>query len=252
MTHEEFRIRYYEVGPDGAVPLHTLCNYFQEAAGLDAHTLEVGAEDLAAQGVAWIITRMQLAPLAKATAGSRLTVHTWHSASDKLLSRREFRITTDKGEIVLKGTSWWLLMDLTTRRLARTPQSLLDRNPPTPEYVIAEHNPKAPDFAATRPIAKLNVLLREEDIDSNAHVNNTHFTAWAIESTPPGISQTRALKELVITFKNECFAKEQITVSVYAAPPENDIGQANGIAFWHMLRRESDGKETARVYTRWE
>ena len=247
MTHEEFRIRNYETGPDGAVPLHTLCDYFQEAAGLDAHKLAFGAEDLDG-GVTWVLTRMQLAPLAKVPAGSLLTAHTWHSFSDKLYSRREFYITNEKNETVLKGSSWWVLIDMKTRRLTRTAQRLLDMNPGTPDYVLAEHNPKAPDFTGVEPAAVMPVIVRDEDIDVNAHVNNTHFTAWAIESTPHEVAGALSLKELIVTFKNECRAKDRLTMFVHKLP-----GQAGGAAaFWHILVRENDGKECARIYTRWE
>lgn len=249
MTHEEFRIRYYEVGPDGAVPLHTLCDYFQEAAGLDAHTLSFGSEDLVGSGVTWVLTRMQLVPLVKASVGAKLTVHTWHSVSDKLLSRREFYITNEKGETVLKGSTWWLLIDIHTRKLTRTPQSLLDRNPSSPEFVLAEHNPKAPDFSGVAPAVSLPIIVRDEDIDSNAHVNNTHFTAWAIESTSAEVAGRLTLRELVITFKNECFSKDKLKMAVYKIAAE---GEGSATTFWHMLVRESDGKETARIYTRWE
>jgi len=250
MTHEEFRIRYYELGPDGAVPLHTLCDYFQEAAGLDARTLACGYEDLAGSGVTWVLTRMQITPLAKATVGSRLTVHTWHSVSDRLFSRREFYITNEKNETIVKGSTWWLLIDIATRKMTRTPQSLIDANPPRPEFVLAEHNPKTPDFSGIAPVLTLPIIVRDEDIDTNGHVNNTHFTAWAIESAPREITGNLDLKELVITFKHECFSKGKLKMSVYPLPAETETGAAT--ALWHLLARESDGKECARIYTRWE
>jgi acyl-ACP thioesterase len=247
MTHEDFRIRYYEAGPGGAVPLHTLCDYFQEAAGLDAHTLSFGAEDLiAANGVTWVLTRMQLEPLAKATVGAILTVHTWHSFSDKLFSRREFYMENEKKEIVLKGTTWWVLIDMNTRRLARTPESLLAMNPAAPNHVLTEHNPKTPNFTGMTPVTTLPIIVRDEDIDSNAHVNNTHFIAWALESAPKEIAEKLTLKELVITFKNECFSKDKLTLSVYEIPA------SAGKACWHILTREQDGRENARIYTWWE
>ena len=248
MTHEEFRVRYYELGPDGAVPLHKLCDYFQESAGIDAHMLAFGSEDL--DGTTWVLSRMQLVPVmpAKAAGGSTFTVHTWHSFSEKIMARREFYITNEQGETVLKGATWWLLMDLATRKLTRIPQMLLDMNPPVPEFVVDEHNPKLPAPGDKQPLATLPIIVRNEDIDSNAHVNNTHFTAWALESVPSEIAEKLTLKELVITFKNECFSKDQLTMTVR----EEALAEgATGKAFWHVLTRENDGRESARVYTRW-
>ena len=132
-------------------------------------------------------------------------------------------------------------MDIQKRRLTRTPQRLLDGHEALPVDLEPEENFKAP-LPADAPASTLEILTREEDLDLNAHVNNTHYAAWAIQSVPLAAREGKKLDRLLVSFKNECRAGEKITVGVYPCAPN---------AFWLTLTRQSDGKEAARVYTRW-
>ncbi len=239
MLEESFKTMYSETGADGSVPLWKFLYRFQEAAGDDAKSLNFGNGDFG--NLVWILTRMQIFVLKPALAKETLKLKTWHCFTDKLTSRREFLFSNEKGEEVVKGASWWLLMNLDTRKISRMPQSLIDMNASIQGPMFEEGSFKMPDIEGKTPDAVLQIVTREEDIDSNRHVNNTHFTAWAIESAP--VRKEAKLKELRITFKSECFEKDKINISVY---------KETETSFWHILTRESDGKEAARICTAWE
>lgn len=240
MLEEKFKVQYSEIGADGSIPLWKVLNRFQEAAGDDAKSMNFGNGDFDTNLV-WILTRMQMFCGKKAAAKEELNFKTWHCFSDKLTSRREFTFKNAAGEPVVTGASWWLLMNLDTRKITRMPQRLIDMNGAIDGPMFEEGDFKMPAFEGVLPVATMPVIVRAEDIDSNRHVNNTHFTAWAIESAP--LHGKGELKELRISFKNECFEKDKITVNVYAVNEES---------FWHVLVREADNKEVARVYTAWQ
>ena len=109
------------------------------------------------------------------------------------------------------------------------------------EELEPEENFKA-SLPGDTPSHTLEIITREEDLDLNAHVNNTHYAAWAIQSVPPQIRAGKRLDRILLSFKNECRSGEKILVGVFPCG-EN--------AFWHTLIRQSDGKEAARIYTRW-
>ena len=93
MTQEEYKARYYEVGPNGQVPLWTLQNYFQQSASTDAHTLSFGLEELFPKGLGWVVTKLQMEFLRPVTLQDTFVVKTWHCLSDRLQSRRDFEIS---------------------------------------------------------------------------------------------------------------------------------------------------------------
>jgi acyl-ACP thioesterase len=102
---------------------------------------------------------------------------------------------------------------------------------------------KNPSFEGVTPVLSTDVLSRLEDIDPNGHVNNTHFSAWAIGAVPREVRDAKQLADFFINFKAEVMPGDKITVNTYAQ---------EGGAYWHILIREGDNKEIASVYTAWK
>jgi acyl-ACP thioesterase len=100
-----------------------------------------------------------------------------------------------------------------------------------------------PSFEGKQPVTEVIIRTRNEDIDVNSHVNNIHFTAWALEGVPENISGVMTLKEAAVIFRNEARKGEEITVKTF------DNGNNT---FWHILTRNSDGKEISSAYTAWQ
>ena len=57
-----WQVRSYECGPDGMATLPTICNYLQEAAGLNAEALAFSKSDFEAAGenISWVLTRLKV------------------------------------------------------------------------------------------------------------------------------------------------------------------------------------------------
>jgi medium-chain acyl-[acyl-carrier-protein] hydrolase len=243
MYEAVYKVRYHEVGPDGAVPLWVLQNYFQEAAGIDAHSFAFGWEELSPKGIAWVLTRMQFKLSKKLLNPQEVKIKTWHTVAEKVQSRRDFIIYDAQGGEVARGASWWLILDLGARKIRRLPKELIDMNPANPPPCMEYREMRAPSFESRRPLSAVSVIARLEDIDTNGHVNNTHFTAWALSGVPAHIRASLRLEDVFINFKAEIMESNNITVKTY------DIGSG---AYWHILTRESDGKEISAVYTLWK
>ncbi|MDR1123367.1 MAG: hypothetical protein LBL61_01905 [Elusimicrobiota bacterium] len=242
MTEENFKVRYYEEDARGALPLWVLQNYFQEAAGIDAHKLSFGSEEFGPQGIAWVLTKMQFKFTAAAKNAQSVKVKTWHHVCEKIQSRRDFIMYDDKGAEICKGVSWWVIIDLAKRRIMRLPQALIDLNPVNPPAVMESAQMKAPDFTGQTPLNNYEIIVRLEDIDSNGHVNNTHYSAWALEGVPEDVRNSKRLDDVFINFRNEALQGDKITIKTYACGDN---------AFWHILTREADGKEIVSIYTTW-
>jgi len=241
--HEEiFKIRNYETDARGMLPLWTLQNYFQEAAGIDARKLAVGREEFGPQGIAWVLTKMQFKFTAAAKDIAAIKVKTWHHVCERIQSRRDFIMFDETGAEICKGISWWVILDLEKRKIMRLPQSLIDLNPTNPAAVMEGSQMKAPDFTGKTPLNSYEIIARMEDIDSNGHVNNVHYSAWALAGMPADVYNSKRLDDVFINFKNEAMQGDKITVATYAEG-------ANG--YWHILTRGADGKEIAQVYTTW-
>lgn len=243
MTTEEYKARYYEVGPDNKVPLWTLQNYFQQAACIDAHTLSFGLEELFPKGLGWVITKLQMEFLKPLNLEDTFVVKTWHTLSDRLQSRREF-VFSVKGEVIARGTSFWVMIDLNERKMVRTPQAFLDSNATNPKPLDIELNPfKRPQIEGVELLNSNLVKVRLEDLDTNGHANNTHFSAWCLGALPESEVQNLAIKDFIINFKAEALRDDEIDSLVYKTADNT---------YTHILKRRSDGKEIATALSIWQ
>lgn len=242
MLIENFNIRYSELGADGFLPVWALQNYAQQAAAIDAKSFSAGWEDLALQGCAWVLIKLEFEIKSKISNIQTLQVKTWHTYSDRLKSRRDFVFLNEKGEETACALSWWLILDLKKKKIIRTPDKMLDKKSGC-ILAMEENEIKQPKFEDAQPVSEFEITARLEDMDLNGHVNNTHFTAWAIEGVSKEISSRKSLKNLVINFKSELLQGEKIKIKTYGF---------GDLSFWHILSRESDTKEIASAYSKWE
>ena len=243
MTTEEYKARYYEVGPDNKVPLWTLQNYFQQAACIDAHTLSFGLEELFPKGLGWVITKLQMEFLKPLNLEDTFVVKTWHTLSDRLQSRREFVFSVN-GEVIARGTSFWVMIDLNERKMVRTPQAFLDSNATNPKPLDIELSPfKRPQIEGVELLNSNLVKVRLEDLDTNGHANNTHFSAWCLGALPESEVQNLAIKDFIINFKAEALRGDEIDSLVYKTADKT---------YTHILKRRSDGKEIATALSIWQ
>ena len=238
MLTKPFDIRYDELDTHAHIGPVTLLRYFQEAAALDAASFAFGWEQLQEKNLAWVLTHMQLEMLGEPAPKQTVSARTWHAFSDKLLSRREFEFTDQDGKPLARGASWWALIDVTKRRLTKSPAELLALNPAEPQFITQEENFKRALPPNAPQTGEAVIYVRREDLDLNGHVNNTHYAAWALEAVPEG----KRLHKLLIHFKNESRAGAVIPSAAYA---ENEQ------ILHHRLIRQSDGKEAAHAITFW-
>jgi len=241
MTEESFKVRYHEMDAESKIPLWVLINYFQESAAEDAHSLSFGWEEFAPKGIAWVVTKFEIKLLKEIQGIQNIKVKTWHCSSDKIQSRRDFVMYNQAGEEIAQGVSWWVILDLEKRRIVRNPPDLMARK--GLPCIMESSKVRAPKFDGQMPVKTSEIIARLEDIDSNAHVNNAHFSAWAIDCLPQEVRQNSVLKELVINYKAEVKLGDTVTAKAYA--------DGDG-AYWHILTRPADGKEIASVHSVWQ
>jgi len=236
-----FTVHTYEVDAFGQLAVPALAGFLAETAARHATALGVGVEALAARGLAWVLVRQRLEILRTPGLHEELEVETWPSGVERLAALRDFRVRGGDGAEVARAASQWFVLDLATRR-PRPPLEVLDAARFRVEV------PHALSFAD----GKLRALERWErerrfhtryaDIDRNLHVNNGSYLGWAIEAMPREAWQSLRLAALDVEFRAEC--------TLGSAVLSRLLPSGEG-AYLHGIVREEDGRELARVATRW-
>ena len=238
---EPFAVHTYEVDAFGLLAVPALAGFLAEAAGQHAEALGVGLPDLMPRGFTWVLVRQRLEVLRPPRLGDALEVETWPAGIERYAALRDFAVRRADGVEVARATSQWLVLDLSTRRPVK-PEAVLDRarfDVQVP-HAVAFADGKLP--ALERWEREQRFHVRYADIDLNLHVNNVSYLAWALEALPRAVWESARLAAVEVQYLAEGLLGSAVL---------SRLASAGEGAFAHAIVREEDGKELARVTTRW-
>jgi acyl-ACP thioesterase len=236
-----FTVHTYEVDAFGQLAVPALTGFLGEAAGHHATALGVGLDVLMARGLTWVLVRQRIEVLRAPRLHEELEVETWPSGVDRLAALRDFRVRGMDGSELARAASQWYVLDLATRR-PRPPREVLDaarfRIEVPHALALGDHKLGALE----RWDRERRFHVRYADIDRNLHVNNGSYLAWATEAMPREVWESSRLAALEVQYRAECTLGSAVLSRVL---------QAGDGAYLHGIVREEDGKELARMATRW-
>ena len=179
---KEYRVHVYETGPDSKLNLYSLFNYMQDIASDHAVKLGFGRDDLMRDNRFWVLSRIYAIITEWPVWGDSIIVKTWPNGTDKLFALRNYEVKFPDGRHIASGTSSWLILDLTTKKVQR-PDSILS------QYIFNLHNERSPIRYATKidPAAENGqvsplIRIKVSDLDVNLHTNNVRYLKLACDS----------------------------------------------------------------------
>ncbi len=231
----EFRVESGDCLTEMKASLACLCNKLQEAAGLHANSLGLGIGDLQAAGFTWVLTRLSIRAHRYPAWDETIYVTTWPCGTrGKLVALRHFIVTDSAGNRIAEASSEWLYIDLGSLRPAKLPESFVGRVPADTYQLDIGQNEKF--FEPQRPevLGAVSHTVRRHDIDANRHVNNIHYTEWALESLPEELFFRQAPASFDICYKQSAHLGDTIISGTETAP---DLPAGTYI---HRITRASD------------
>lgn len=204
---EHFKIRASEVDFNGKATLPALCSLFQEVAGNHALKLNFDISQLHKQNLTWVLHRMDIKIDRFPKWRDTITIETWPAAGDALRAYRDYRILDEDGKQIGACLSYWMMMNLETRRPTRMPQEVLDLRLNEIEHVMPIKTSRMKPFEESDKQGKLSV--RKSDLDMNQHVNNARYVEWMMELYNE--KEARSIHEIDIMFMKESVAGDELT-----------------------------------------
>ena len=240
LFEKEFAVQYYETDQRGFARPVALLNYLQSAAGDHAALLGVAVADLRKSGHTWVLSRLHLAMERYPRVGDSVRIRTWPVSRMKVFTVRDFELFDGEGKLLGRATTSWAVLNLKTRR----PAQLVDVLAPYPLHPERALN----DAFSTLPLLEqpgyeLRLPVLRSDLDINRHVNNTVYAGWALETIPDEVDDTCRLAAIEIGFRAEALYGDTIIARTART------GDAD--CYLHCIENASDGRELARLRTRW-
>ncbi len=181
--------------------------------------------------VSWVVVGWYVKVYKRPAMFSTLRAVTWATDYTKVRAGRDYIIYDEDDNVVVKGTSRWIAVDVDTGRPLRITSELADAFDPEPdELVFPEFS-----FPSIRNVDMDVAETREVEIDRtmfdyNGHVHNSVYLGIAEQILPEEL-YLRGFGELIITYKQEITAEDPVVLE-YSHQGEDYVV---------VIRRKSDG-----------
>jgi medium-chain acyl-[acyl-carrier-protein] hydrolase len=242
---KEYRIHVYETRPDGKLNLYSLFNYMQDIASDHAIKLGFGRDDLMRDNRFWVLSRIYAVINEWPLWEESIILRTWPNGTDKLFALRNYEVRYPNGRHIASGTSSWLILDQTTKKVQR-PDSILSRYNPN------LHTDASPVRYATKidPSAengfKSHVFrIKVSDLDVNLHTNNVRYLKWVSDTYNLDFILKNNPQSAEINYLAESKFDEEIMIRT--SSENNDDSFYN-----HSIFRTNDNKELCRIRIGWK
>uniref|UniRef100_K9JHH2 Acyl-[acyl-carrier-protein] hydrolase n=1 Tax=Cuphea lanceolata TaxID=3930 RepID=K9JHH2_CUPLA len=257
VSRQSFLIRSYEIGADRTASIETLMNHLQETSINHCKSLGLlndgfgRTPGMCKNDLIWVLTKMQIMVNRYPTWGDTVEINTWFPQSGKIGMASDWLISDcNTGEILIRATSVWAMMNQKTRRFSRLPYEV--RQELTPHFVdsphvIEDNDQKLHKFdVKTGDSIRKGLTPRWNDLDVNQHVSNVKYIGWILESMPIEVLETQELCSLTVEYRREC-GMDSVLESVTAVDPSENGGRSQ---YKHLLRLE-DGTDIVKSRTEW-
>jgi acyl-ACP thioesterase len=237
--HEDFIVRSYEVDFRGKASASSICNYLQEVAGNHATKLGVAVDHLFKKNMTWVLSRLHVQFIRFPFWREKIHVETWPSGKKGKYATRDFLISDQKNNIIVKGTSSWMVLDLKTLRPISLPDFMDDIDSPDKERAINDNFQKL--SIPKNPEIEKQFNVRLNDLDINQHVNNVKYIEWALGSIPLEDWKKKELAALEISYRAETKYGERVSV----------LTEQNRNKVFHQVLSSNDQRSLAVLVTDW-
>ncbi len=177
----------------------TLLRYAQQVATDHCTSLGFTPEFYEANHCAFLLAKQGLVFHRVPRIDETLTVTTMPEKAKRAISRRITFAYDESGALVAEVHSWWVLVDLNTRRIMRHCLPEVDQHwNDTVEATMEYRLPKTTELT-DGPIVTANY----QNCDLNQHLNNCEYADMACANVPLDQVRAKPIKKLLVTYHRE-------------------------------------------------
>ena len=178
---------------------------FTHMATKHAEILGVGFEQMIKKNLLWVTMRTKYEIVGNIAPCQTYEITTFPQSKNMLEFDRDFLLKDLSGNILLRGTSKWCVIDSKTRRIART--SAIELPCADIKPVFDEKFLKTEAFVPqTAPDFSYQVV--SDDIDSNGHMNNSIYARIVFDALRLG--KNKEIKTFQLNFLHEAMLSNRI------------------------------------------
>ena len=209
----QLRLRNKDVNMHRQLRTSTLFELMQEASIRHTEELGMGREMTLDRGLLWVVTHQQAEIGRLPEYDERITLESWPGKTLHLLFPRYYRVLDEGGNVLLRASALWALVDQNTRRMV-----FPDRYGVAIDGVVTGHEialPSTPRKAEGDRISRFVVPFSH--LDLNGHMNNTRYFDLA-EDRIPAAAEGLPLRRIEVEYASEARLGDELLITLEDIP----------------------------------
>jgi acyl-ACP thioesterase len=188
-----------------------LFNSIETTAAIDGSNVVASFEEMEKQGLHWIMADFKIQFLDQHLFSAEYTIVTFPLEANALYALRGHNLYNAAGKLMAQSITRWVTMDIASRGLGRIPAYLYERvYEKEVEFLPHQKLRLTSHFLSTR---VFNYRIGKQDIDNNAHTNNTVYMNLSIESASISGLDLSGIDTFSIQFKKETYFNDFLVVN---------------------------------------
>jgi acyl-ACP thioesterase len=237
-------VRYSECDANGNLTLLAMINYLQDGSIFHSEALGRGVRYMYERDQAWLIAAWQIEIERLPHFNEHIVIETWCYSVARTLAARNFVISNDEGEQLVRADSLWFVFDTAKGRPIRIPAEQMVFESGEPRLDMPPTSRRLPvegGFVEAEPIT-----VGELHLDSNRHVNNAQYLGMATNAIAQvfgheAMSQTTSIARICVQYKRQALLGDAIVPRVHAG---------EGVCTVDLADQEGDTFSVVRIETR--
>ena len=225
---QEIKIQHRDVDFKDEMKPSVVMAWMAEIAGVSADELGLGYSLLKPQGLAFVISNTCIEWEKAVPLYEKVCLKTWPLPPSFAVFRREYLFENMVGEILIKASSRWCLMDMKSGKIVSS-KVLQGQDYTTynTRMVLDDVQWKLPTFSWEGMSPSFSLTIANSEYDHNMHVNNARYADYCLNCFSLAELKTLRIKRFAITYVKQCHEGE--TLSFYRQDMGDGVYGVQGV-----------------------
>ena len=204
IVEREYYVKLSEIGKENKITNKALLGILEDIGGVHSNIAGYGIKTMDQTRLTWILIDWKVQVIRRPEYAEKILARTWSKNSLKCYAFRDFEVADENGNVIVKASSRWVLVNIDNGRLEMIDDKILSKYQPEFDKCVFEDE----NFEKLREPEtyqhEIEYEIKRSDIDVNHHLHNINYLDLANEALPDDVyNNNKEFDNFRIFYKKE-------------------------------------------------
>ncbi len=200
----DFEIGLRDVENPNYLSNKAILAFFENIGSYHSDSINFGLNEIPKTNSSWVLLGWKVKVLKRPIYGDKLHIVTWARNTEKFSTYRDYKVYNQNNELVIIGTSKWVLVNTTTGKLRPIPEEIIKLYCPDTKTAFSPEESLLTKLTDSEHYdAVCTCTVGRSQIDLNNHMHNLYYLDMAYEALPEEVYKNNTFNFFEITYKKQ-------------------------------------------------